>query len=291
MAKVLDRCYESTGRPGFICDFSPPRSGSLTETRRAALPADFISVAYNPGRAVRTNPVALAAAIRQETGGETIFTLATRDMNRLAIQSLLLGAQMLGLENVVVVQGDPFSERDLALTKPAEDYRPTELIADIRAMNEGVDFRGSALREPTAFCVGATCDLGRGIGREAALAARKVHSGAHFLMSQPIFDPGDAHRFRESYERHTGTTLGIPVFYGLQILESGGVLFSSVPDSVRAELDAGRSGVDIAVELYARFQEAGLRNVYLVPPIRRGGARDYDAAREFLGRVALKPDC
>ena len=281
MVKVVDNCYEAMGRPGFICDFSPPRSGSVSEALRADIPADFISVAYNPGRAVRANSVMLAAAIRRETGKETIFTLATRDLNRLAIQSLLLGAQMLGIENVVVVQGDRFGDRERALLA-VNGYRPTELIAGIRAMNEGLDFRGSKLREPTSFCIGATFDLGRGIDAETALAVRKVEAGADFLVSQPIFDPDDALRFRESYERQSGETLSVPVFYGLQILEPGGVLFSSVPDGVRAELDAGRSGVDIAVELHGRFRDAGLRNVYLVPPIRQGGARDYDAAREFF---------
>ena len=287
MVRVVDCCYESTGRSGFICDFSPPRSGSLSEARRADIPVDFISVAYNPGRAVRANAAMMAAAIRRETGKEAIFTLATRDMNRLAIQSLLLGAQMLGLENLVVVHGDPFSERDLALTRAAGDYRPTELIASIRAMNKGMDFRDSSLREPTNFCVGATFDLGRGIDAEAALAARKVEAGADFLISQPIFDPDDALRFRENFQRQSGEPLTVPVFYGLQILEAGGVLFSSVPDGVREGLEAGRSGVEIAVELYGRFQEAGLHDVYLMPPIRRGGARDYGAAREFLGRVAF----
>ena len=282
MTRVVDRCYEATGLPCFICDFSPPRSGSPSAIRDAGLPADFIAVAYNPGRAVRANSAMLAAAIRQQTGQEVSFTLATRDMNRLAVQSLLLGAQMLGLENVVVVQGDPFSDRDLALTKPADDYRPTGLIAGIRAMNEGVDFRGSNLREPTAFCIGATFDLGRGIDAEAGLVARKVEAGADFLISQPIFNPDDAHRFRDSFERQSGAALSIPVFYGLQILEPGGVLFSTVPAEIRQELEAGCPGLDIALELHEKFQQAGLHNIYLVPPIRRGGARNYTAAREFF---------
>ena len=286
MVRVDERSYESTGRPGFICDFSPPRSGSIAEARRADIPADFISVAYNPGLAVRANSAMLAAAIQRDTGREAIFTLATRDMNRLALQSMLLGAQMLGLGNVVVVQGDPFNERDLALTKPTDDYRPTELIAGIRAMNEGTDFRDSNLRKPTTFCVGATLDLGRGIEDEAELAVRKVEAGVDFLMSQPIFDPEDARSFRESYEHQAGVELSVPVFYGLQILESGGVLFSNVPEEVQKDLAGGRSGVEIAIELYGRFREAGLNDVYLMPPIRRGGARDYGAAREFLGRVA-----
>ena len=287
MAKVIERCYESTGRPGFICDFSPPRSGSIAEARRANIPADFISVAYNPGRAVRANSAMLAAAIRRETGKEAVFTIATRDMNRLALQSLLLGAQVLGLENVVVVQGDRFDNRDRALLA-VNGYRPTELIAAIRALNEGTDFRGSSLREPSSFCIGATFDLARGMDEEAELTARKVEAGADFLISQPIFDPNDAHRFLEYYELQSGEPLSIPVFFGLQILEPGGVLFSSVPDEVRAELEAGRSSVDIALELYSRFQEARLHNIYLVPPIRRGGGRNYDAAREFLGRVRSK---
>ena len=286
MVKVVDYTYESTGRPGFICDFSPPRSGSVAEARRADIPADFISVAYNPGRAVRANPAMLAAAIRAETGREAVFTIATRDMNRLALQSLLLGAQVLGLENVVVVQGDRFDNRDRALLA-VNGYRPTELIAAIRALNEGTDFRGSNLREPTNFCIGATFDLGRGMDEEAELTARKVEAGADFLMSQPIFDPQDAHRFREAYERQSSELLSIPVFYGLQILEQDGVLFSNVPEVVKAELEGGRSGVDIAVEMYGSFRAAGLTNVYLVPPIRRGGARDYAAAREFLDRVQL----
>ena len=288
MVRVVDCSYEATGRPGFICDFSPPRSGNIADARRADIPADFISVAYNPGRAVRANSAMMAASIRRETGKETVFTLATRDMNRLAIQSLLLGAQMLGLENVVVVQGDQFNNRDRALLA-VNGYRPTELIAAIRTMNEGLDFRDSNLREPTAFCVGATLDLARGIEEEVELAVRKVEAGADFLMSQPIFDPDDAHCFRESYHRQSGAPLAIPVFYGLQILEPGGVLFSNVPEGVQKELEGGRSGVEIAVELYGRFQDAGLRNVYVMPPIRRGGARDYDAAREFLGELLNVP--
>ena len=284
MATVVECSYECTGRPGFICDFSPPRSGSVVEARRADILADLISVAYNPGRAVRANSAMLAAAIRWETGRETVFTVATRDMNRLALQSLLLGAQVLGLENVVVVQGDRFDNRDRALLA-VNGYRPTELIAAIRALNEGTDFRGSTLREPTNFCIGATFDLGRGIEEEAELAARKVEAGTDFLMSQPIFDPRNAHRFSETYEQQSGESLRVPVFYGLQILEQDGVLFSSVPDGVRSELEAGRPAVEIALELYERFQENGLRNIYLVPPIRRGGARNNAAAREFLAQV------
>ncbi len=72
----------------------------------------------------------------------------------------------------------------------------------------------------------------------------------------------------------------------LQVLEKDGIIFSSVPEQVRRELDQDRSGIDIALELYQRFREAGLNNIYLVPPIRRGGARNYAAAQEVLDGAA-----
>ena len=95
----------------------------------------------------------------------------------------------------------------------------------------------------------------------------------------------------QGYERQLGEPLSLPVFWGLQILEPDGVLFSTVPEGVRAELEAGRTGVDIAEELYGRFEEAGLRNIYLVPPIRRGGARNYGrcAGSFFGGRLTSFP--
>ncbi|MDA0733038.1 MAG: methylenetetrahydrofolate reductase [Chloroflexi bacterium] len=282
MPKITDCCFEATGRTCIICDFSPPRSGQPELLNQANIDADFLSVAYNPGRSVRVNAPMLAAAIKQQVGKDVVFTLATRDMNKLALQSQLLGAQVLGLDNVIVVRGDPFSQRDLPLVKLVDDYRPTELIAAIAQMNCGVDFRDAKLGAPTDFCIGATVDLGRGIHREARLAHRKVESGAQFLITQPIFDPAEAFQFQEAYTEASGGQLGVPVFFGLQILEPDGVIFASVPQSVREELAAGRSGVEMALELHAKFQEARLHNIYLVPPIRRGGARDYAAAQEFL---------
>jgi homocysteine S-methyltransferase len=288
MTKITQRCFEATGRATFICDFSPPRSGDPQVLQQVLQlkDADFISVAYNPGRAVRASSAMLAAALRLLADQEVVFTLATRDMNKLALQSMLLGAQLLGLENVVVVQGDPFTPRDLELVKSVADFTPSQLLAAIAAMNRGEDYRGSRLAAATDFCIGATLDLGRDLGRglerESRLAHRKVQAGAQFFMTQPIFDPAEAVRFQDAYAAIAGSPLALPVFYGLQILEADGVIFSSVPQVVREELAAGRSGVELALELYRGFQAAELHNVYLVPPIRRGGARNYAAAREVL---------
>ena len=285
--KVIDVAFETTGHSSIMCDFSPPRSGEPNIVIQAQIDANLIFVAYNPGKAVRTSSPMLAAAI-QQSGKDTVFTIATRDMNKLAVQSLLLGAQTLGLQNVVVLQGDPFSDCRISGVASVNDYRPTELIADIAMLNQGIDFKGRRLGAPTDFCIGASVDLGRGIEKEAQLALRKVQSGAEFLITQPIFDVDHVARFRESYGYHAGKAGTLPIFFGLQILENDGVVFTSVPSSIRSELERGRSGIDIALDLYQKFQDARLNNIYLMPPIKRGGIRNYDAAQEFISKVSKR---
>lgn len=282
--KLTDRCHSADGRPAFICDYSPPRSGRPEYAPEPPPSADFISVACNPGRAVRVNSVAMVAVLRQRCAANPIFTLTTRDQNRLALESLLLGAQALELENVIVVAGDPFGPQDGAVA--VNDYRTTELIAAIARLNSGVDHRGRNLRASTDFCIGATVDLGRGIEQEAALALRKIQAGAHFLITQPVYDPADVSRFNDACARRSGEQIAVPVFYGVGLMEPDGVSFAAVPDWATNDLAAGRSGVDIALEVWTGLQAAGAADCYLVPPIRRRGARNYQAAREFLQRAA-----
>ena len=279
MVKVTDCCYEVTGRPAVICDISPPRSGSP-----AALPdffpaADFLLVGYCPGRAVRADSAMVAAQIQRQRGRETAFTLLTRDQNRLALQAHLLGAQLLGLNNVVIAGGDPFPPADAKQPKTVDDWRPTELIAAIAALNRGRDFRNAPLAAPTDFCIGATVDLGRGLRREVELTRRKIAAGAHFLITQPLYDPALAARFQAAYAAAAGERLSIPIFYGLQVLEPDGLAFGPTPPPAWAEVAAGRSPVEQALEWGAAFRAAGLHNIYLLPGIHPSGRRNYAAAQ------------
>src|SRR5215831_591659 len=163
--------------------------------------------------------------------GQSPFEIAT--LTSLCPPSSINGTRaMLGLENLVVLAGDAFSERDRSQATAVADFRPTELIASIAAMNMGTDYKGSRLRCPTDFCIGASIDLTCGVAREARLAHRKAQAGAHFFLAQPIF-------------------------WGVQVLEKNGVIFSSVPPEVRRELEAGQPGTDIALALLRQVFDAG----------------------------------
>jgi len=282
--KVTHKCAAQGEKMLFVCDFSPLKSSAAAGhvQNATALDADYISVAYNPGKAVRVDSAMLAYTIKQQARKDVIFNLATRDMNKLAMQSHLLGAELLGLENVMIVGGDPFTERDLARQRDVSDFTPTELIRAIGQMNQGFDFKGFKLKTQTDICAGASIDLGRGVEREARLTYRKVKAGAQYFLAQPVFDKAEIVSFLNAFESTAGSALAQPVFFGLQVLVKGGVLFSNVPENIAQDLDKGRKGLDIALELLADLQEMGIKRIYLIAPILKGGARDYEAAQAVI---------
>jgi homocysteine S-methyltransferase len=286
----LEKTASRAGTPVIICDFSPPRGPDRDILAQARdLDADFISVAYSPGRSVRAEPALVAAAILHEVGRDAqrdvLFNLSPRDMNVLALQNHLVGAALLGLRNVLVVQGDPFTERERALVQPAGGLSATELIRSIKALNGGIDFKGQRLVVPTTFCVGAALDLGKGLEREARLAYRKVQAGADFFLAQPVFRVANIEAFRSHYQAVASSGLAVPVFWGVQILEKCSPSFGPLPEAIQRDLERGRSGAEIALEILGQLLAAGVRTVYLIPPILKGGARDYQAAQRVLATI------
>lgn len=286
MTQVTERYAQNQAKPVFICDFSPPRGADVTQLEQIReLKADFVNVAYNPGKSVRVDSAIMAYLLKSKVDTEVIFTIGCRDRNKLAMQTHLLGAQMLGLENVVVVQGDNFTDGELTDVKDVSDFTTTELIQSIKSMNDGLDYRGKKLRAPTNFCVGATVDLGRNLEQEALLAYRKTQAGADFFITQAFHEMPQAAQFLDAYQRVAGKPLDTPIFYGVQILDRGGPVFGHMPDWIRHDLDGGRAGTDIAVELLLQHLGSGARGIYLVPPILRGGRRDYASAQRVLEAI------
>jgi 5,10-methylenetetrahydrofolate reductase len=284
MTRVTD-ALTATNTPIFICDFTPPRGADLALLDGASQlqKAHFISVAYNPGKLVRLDSVTTAYHLQQRFGRDVVFNLSPRDMNKIALESRLLGASSLGLENVLVIQGDPISERD-AVTE-VSDYRATDLIAAIRRLDEGLDYRDGKLRSACDFCVGATIDPTRPLEHEVSLAHRKVQAGAQYFITQPVLAAEQVQAIRAAYEATAGNELDLPVFWGVQLLSKDGILFSSIPESIRHDIEQGRDGVEVALEVIESLKGAGERAFYLVAPILKGGARDYATASRFLDAV------
>ena len=283
MTSIVERRARDPGAVLFVCDFSPPRGTDPKLLEPAAyLQADFISVAYNPGKSIRLNSAIAAYWIRKNTDREVLFSLATRDMNKIAIQSLLLGAGLMGLENVVILKGDDFSKNELLALRSVNDFKPTELVASVGSMNRGVDFKGVKLQAPTDFCVGATIDLGHDLEHETTLTRLKVKAGAQFFLLQSLFDTDPLKVFLRGYWTRYGEELSLPIFCGIQVMAPDSLVFGPVPEWVTRDLSKGRSGENIAQEVLGRFVGEGFKSIYLVPSIMRGGRRDYEATQRVI---------
>lgn len=283
MATVVDRRQQEKNALLVMCDFSPPRgSDSCLMEPSVHLKADFISVAYSPGKSSRVSSPFAAHWIREHTNSDVVFTVATRDMNKVAMQSLLMGASLMGLENMVVVKGDIFSGEELKMVKAVNDFTPTALIKASIEMNHGLDFKGLELRTPTSFCVGATIDLGREFNRELELTRRKVKAGAQYFLLQPLFEPGKLNSFVERYAELYGEDLTSPIFCGVQIMVPKSQMFGVIPEWVDEDLAKGRTGVEIALQVMEKYMDLGFNSMYLVPPVFKGGRRDYEVAQSIL---------
>ncbi|MGE0543466.1 MAG: methylenetetrahydrofolate reductase [Dehalococcoidia bacterium] len=286
MQPTVTEAVDAARRDGWVlvaCDVSPPRGAAIdTLPEIARIPADFYCVAYAPGRAVRLDSLAMATVLRAATGRGQIFNLATRDMNTLALENHLLGAEALGQPNVAVVRGDDLTDRDKKTLKVVHNLTPTGLLEAISAMNDGRDLRGSTLRQPSRLCAGATLDLARDHAAEVVLMAKKVRAGARFLLTQPVYEPAAAEQFLALYRSTNREELDVPVFWGFPVLAPESITFGEPPARWRDELAAGRPGADLAAEEMRRFVESGITTLYVMPPILRGGVRDYTAAARAI---------
>ena len=124
-----------------------------------------------------------------DAGFEPIFQQTCRDRNRLALQSDLLAAWTLGLENVLVVTGDAPRGGDHPQAKGVFDLDSTQLIAIATGMNEGHDMLGREIEGATDFYIGAAVFPEAqpwDVQLDRALA--KVEAGASFFQTQAIFD-------------------------------------------------------------------------------------------------------
>ena len=104
----------------------------------------------------------------------------------------------------------------------------------------------------------------------------------------PIFfiDFADSNGFGYQFSKTGPSGETIPIFYGIQVLAPNGVYFGDVPESLMADIDSGVPGVEIATNLIQELIDNDSRYIYLIPPILKGGIRDYKATQKLLSHFS-----
>ena len=204
----------------------------------------------------------LPACVTLKNAGLTpILQLTCRDRNRIALQSELLGAAMLGIENILCLTGDHTKMGDHPGAKPVFDLDSVSLLHAACQLEKGVDLGGTALvGEPPKFAKGAVVSpCSDSVDAQLAKMERKVMAGAEYFQTQAVFDSEKFIQFMEKAKQ-----FGKPVQLGVIIPKSAGmakfmnnnVAGVHVPqemiDALAADKErakAGITGVEIAAKI------------------------------------------
>jgi methionine synthase / methylenetetrahydrofolate reductase(NADPH) len=245
--------------------------------------ADAVNVADSPMARVRMGAISLCIQIQQQVGIETILHYTTRDRSLMALQSDLIGARALGVRNILALTGDPPSMGDMKQSTAVYDVDSIGLVRIIDKFNQGMDFSGRELGQPGAFTIAVACDPTRpNLAEEVDRFHQKVSGGAHFTMTQPIYDPQLWVDFLNLYEERYGD-FPVPVLIGVLPLQGhkhATFLHNEVPgitlseealERMRKAGPNGREeGVKMAQELLMELKGLPhVQGVYLMPSFGR----------------------
>ena len=265
-------------------EIDPPKGVSLErifeQVDRIMACGRVDAIDINSGTMARVGMDAMMTAAALEARGiETIPHLTTRDFNIIGLQAILLGAWTVGgVRNVLAITGDPPSVGDYPETSGVYEIDAVGLVRVLSRLNQGQDWSGKTLGGATNFTIGAAVNpVADDLDHEIERFHAKVEAGAHFAMTQPIFDPAHWHAF----VKRLGSKSPIPVLLGIWPLNSykqalrlnNEVPGIVIPQPVLKALEAAgvkarERGFELAREMLA-WARTELAGAYLIAPFKR----------------------
>jgi 5,10-methylenetetrahydrofolate reductase len=188
---------------------------------------------------------------------EPVFQLTCRDRNRLALQSDLISASVLGVDNVLLLTGDYPTLGDHPDAKPVFDMDSVTLLQIASGLMEGHDMAGNELKGAPRFCLGAVVNPGADpIEPQIIKMEKKIEAGATFFQTQGVFEVDKFEEFVKATEY-----LKVPIMAGIIFLKSAGaarymnknVAGVFVPDDMVGEISKAESRVQTTIEIAARI--------------------------------------
>jgi methionine synthase / methylenetetrahydrofolate reductase (NADH) len=269
-------------------EIDPPKGTSIDRVLEqvgsvmASGKVDVIDI--NSGTLARVGMDALVLAGALEAHGyETLPHLTTRDANIIGLQAMLLGAWSVGgVRNVLAITGDPPSLGDHPETSGVYEVDSVGLVRVLSRLNQGTDWAGKNLGGATNFTVGVALNpVADDLEEEIRRFQGKVAAGAHFAMTQPLFDP----EHWLAFLKRLGGKSPVPVILGVWPLASfkqalrlhNEVPGIVIPEAILKELEAAGDGArnhgfGVARRMldWARSaRDVGIAGAYLIPPFKR----------------------
>ncbi len=157
---------------------------------------DAINIPDGPRASARVSPMVAAMAVQQQAGIEAVLHYCCRDRNLIGMQSDLLGAEVAGIHNILIITGDPPKLGDYPDVTGVFDVDSIGLTQVAANLNHGHDIGGNPVDPPTALFLGVGANpVAVSPDLEFQRYAAKLEAGAEFAITQPVFDPDALFRF------------------------------------------------------------------------------------------------
>ena len=259
-------------------EVGPPKGVNLEKCLEEAAALDGKITAFNvtdlQSAVMRFGSLATCRLL-VDRGIEPVFQMTCRDRNRLALQSDLLSAYGLGVENVLCLTGDHEKLGDHPDAKGVFDLDSVQLLATAKKLQAGKDLSGADLDGSPKFFLGASVTP-EGELQEAHLLKmeKKIKAGAQFFQTQAVYD---TEKFKEFMKKVS--PFKVPVLAGIVILKSVGmarfmnanVAGINVPEELIEELKkdkektkSGQTGIEIAARIIREVKDC-CQGIHLMP--------------------------
>jgi methylenetetrahydrofolate reductase (NADPH) len=264
----LRECFEQ-GKYAITSEVGPPKGVNIEKCLKEAEALKDRITAFNvtdlQSAVMRFGSLATCRLLI-ERGMEPILQMTCRDRNRLALQSDLLSAYGLGIENILCLTGDHPSLGDHPQARGVFDLDSVQLLTAATGLQNGYDMAGNKLEEPPKFFLGAVVTPGADpLEPQIIKMEKKIEAGARFFQTQAVYDTEKFKEFMNQARR-----FNVPVMAGIVILKSAGmanymnanVAGVNVPQELIEELKkdkektkSGQTGVEIAIRIIKEIKD------------------------------------
>jgi 5,10-methylenetetrahydrofolate reductase len=260
----MSRLKENLAKGNFVVtsEISPPKGTDVEKhlAKAEQIKEKVVAVNVTDLQSAVMRAGSLATCHLLHTRGiEPVYQLTCRDRNRLALQSDLLSAWILGIENVLCLTGDHPALGDHPEAKPVFDFDSVQLLQASSTLNSGKDFSGHTLEGSPDFFLGAVVSPGADpLEPQIIKMEKKVKAGARFFQTQAVYDTEIFGEFVDKVNN-----LQVPIIAGIVILKSAemakfmneNISGVTIPDGLIEEMDKTEKPdlKNKAVEIAARL--------------------------------------
>lgn len=252
----------SSGKFTAVVELQPPKGTNLSEIYEIADllkgRVDAINVPDLQNEIMRLGSLSVSALLKAR-GIEVVFNLSCSNRNRLALQSELLNASAMGIQNILMLQGEHPSIGDHFEAQPVSDLDVIGLLGAAKRLQEGYDLMGNDLFGKPLFCMGTEVNAtakGHILDLEMMDIEKKIRTGVDFFFTKSVYDVSPFETFVKKVSHFK-----VPIIVSITLLKSVGmaryvnkhVEGASIPDAIIDKLlkasDKQQASIEIAANL------------------------------------------